>query len=251
VKSALYIGNLRHRRFSPKSHDFSYHLVYFFLDLEEVERIFRVPFLFSQKSPALFAFRRKDYYGEKTQSLSQSIRDLVKDRTSKACTGPIRVFTQISYFGFCFNPVSVYYCFDQNDEYPEFIVADVTNTPWHERHAYVVECKKNAPLKFEVPKVFHVSPFMPMDIVYRWNFNSPGETLAMHMENISTIDGQMVFDSTMAMKRRKLTFLNVIGALGLFPLMTVKAFAAIYLEAVFLKIKGLRFHPHPTSGDKS
>jgi DUF1365 family protein len=92
---------------------------------------------------------------------------------------------------------------------------------------------------------------MPMDIVYRWNFNSPGETLAMHMENISTIDGQMVFDSTMAMKRRKLTFLNVIGALGLFPLMTVKAFAAIYLEAVFLKIKGLRFHPHPTSGDKS
>jgi DUF1365 family protein len=250
MKSALYVGSVRHRRFTPKVHKFSYFMAFFYLDLAEVDKIFSVPFLFAKRR-SLLAFRRKDYFGDDAKPLDLCIRDLVESRTSHRPTGPIRVLTQISYLGFCFNPVSFYYCFNAEDSRIEYIVADVSNTPWNERHAYVVECALGVPLKFEVPKVMHVSPFMPLAMTYRWQFSEPGKSHQVHMENFSTgaaLDAGVVFDATMALKRRELSGFQVLRTLAAFPFLTFKAIAAIYFEAIVLKLKGLKFFHHPQGG---
>ena len=249
MKSALYIGRVRHRRFEPKKHDFTYDMAYFFLDLAETDRLFRIPFLFTTRGPAVLAFRPKDYFGG-AESLDAAVRKLVLARLGKKPSGPIRVLTQLSYFGLCFNPVSIYYCYDDRDERVQFIVADVTNTPWNERHAYAVECAEGQPLDFSMPKTFHVSPFMPMEIDYRWRLSTPTEMLAVHMENFAPSTGRLLFDATMTMKRKKLGALSIAVTLASFPLLTMKAVVAIYFEALKLKVKGLRFFPHPATGDK-
>lgn len=252
MKSALYFGTVRHRRFQPKRHAFSYQLLYFFLDLQEIERLFRIPLLFARRGPSVLAFRRANYLGDPSRSLDEAVRDAVTAELGERPTGPIRLLTQISYFGFCFNPISLYYCYDARDARVEFIVAQVTNTPWHERHTYVVRCQPGAPLDFVVPKKFHVSPFMPMALEYRWRLSSPGRALNVHMENHEIGGGgRAIFDATMTLERRPLTAFGVARGLLAFPLLTIKAYLAIYLQAALLFLKRFRFYGHPTSGESS
>ena len=249
LNSALYTGRVRHRRFAPKTHAFEYEMVYFYLDLAEVERLFRHPFVFSKDAFALLSFRRKDYLGDETKPLDHAVRDLVRERTGKELSGPIRLLTQVSYLGHCFNPVSFYYCFDAEGAHIEFIVAHVTNTPWKEKHAYVVECPKNKVLEFRVPKSFHVSPFMPMDIEYGWRFTAPGPVLSVHMENRDLASGATIFDATMTFKRQDLTLVCVLKAVAAFPLMTAKTLLAIYFQALRMKLKSFRFYSNPSTGE--
>ncbi len=248
MNSALYFGKVRHQRFAPKAHSFTYHLLFFYLDLSEVDGIFRLPFLFSQKGPSVLAFRRKDYLGDPSQSLRASVSQVIERQFNKTPQGPIRMLTQLSYFGFCFNPITLYYCFDAQDQRVEFIVADVTNTPWHERHAYAVECAAGQPLDFKVQKKFHVSPFMPMELSYRWRLSPPSETLSAHMENHEAGRAAAMFDATLSLKRAPLTLLEIFKGLIKFPLLTIKAYPAIYWQALLLIFKRLRFYPHPSQG---
>lgn len=250
LQSALYVGQVRHRRFEPKGHAFTYRVFFFYLDLDEIDRIFRWPGLFAKRGPSFLAFRRKDYLGEKATELKDSVKNSVRSLLGKEPQGPIRLLTQISYFGFCFNPISLYYVFDKSAERVEFIVAHVSNTPWNERHTYAVECKADQPLNFTMQKLFHVSPFMPMEQNYFWRMGSPQQTLTAHMENKDQRTEATVFDVTMNLQRRPLTFLSLVRTLSLFPLATLKSFLAIYFEALRLFAKGLRFHTHPAGPRK-
>jgi DUF1365 family protein len=139
MHSALYTGRLRHRRYEPAPHAFGYRTTLLWLDLAELDVVFRGRWLWSARRPALARFRRSDYLGGNDgQPLDAAVRERVAAETGRRPTGPIRLLTQLRMLGLAFNPVSFYYCYDAADTQVEAIVAEITNTPWKERHAYVL-----------------------------------------------------------------------------------------------------------------
>jgi DUF1365 family protein len=182
----------------PTGHEFVYRLFMMYLDLSELDTVFSNRWVWSTKKIALARFRRENHLGDATVPLDQSVRDLVESKTGNRPQGPIRLLTNLSYYGYCFNPVSFYYCFDAEDRKLETIVAEVNNTPWGERFCYVLgeamNQGKSEHKRYSPVKQMHVSPFMPMDIDYDWRFSSPQKTLAVHMENAR--QGRKIFDAT-------------------------------------------------------
>jgi DUF1365 family protein len=174
------------------------------------------------------------------------VRDLVEARTGSRPVGPIRLLTQLRSFGHCFNPVSFYYCFDPASDHLDAVVAEVTNTPWGERHAYVVEHSGTGRriLKGDSEKVLHVSPFMGMDHRYEWRVADPGETLSVHIA--SQRDGAVAFDATLSMRRRPFSRRSLAGMTARYPVANARVLALIYAHALGLKLKGARVHPHPS-----
>jgi DUF1365 family protein len=239
LKSALYIGTIDHQRFSPRENSFSYSGCYFFLDLDEVPQIFKFPFLFSYNSPGILSFWEKNYLAQST------VRDLIFAKTQKKSNGPIRLLTNISYFGFCMNPVSFYYCYGADGSTVEFIVSEITNTPWGEKHQQVFETGDDINT-FKFQKDFHVSPFMPMSIDYTWVFHRPQENLHVYMQNRNSGEKKVIFDSTLKLIRQPLTAANVSLAFLKFPFVTLKTMLAIYYQAAKLYLKRVPFYSHPT-----
>ena len=246
MHSAIYSGWLRHRRFAPKAHAFRYGLFLVYLDLAELDIAFKGRWLWSTQRAAVARFDRADYLGDPAVPLDDAVRDRVEERTGKRPQGPIRLLTHLRYFGHCFNPVSFYYCFDAADTRVETMVAEVTNTPWGERHCYVLDephgPRTNGYLRYRSDKSMHVSPFMPMELAYHWGFSPPADTLSVHM---SLHRGEKIFDATMCMTRAPLTGPALAKALLSFPLVTVKVVAAIHWEALRLWLKRTPIHTHP------
>jgi uncharacterized protein len=250
LHSALYIGRLRHRRFAPRLHAFSYAVYFVWLDLAELGTVFRGRWFWSTRRRALAWLRRADYLGDPAIALDEAVRQRVAEAHGARPTGPIRMLTQLRNYGHCFNPVTFYYCYDAADSRIECIVAEITNTPWGERHAYVLPAPAapatSAALEFHLDKRFHVSPFMPMDVAYRWSFSDPGAQLAVHMENRR--GGESVFDATLTVRRREITSASLAGVLLRFPCSTLRVMAAIYWQALRLWLKRVPVHDHPPAG---
>lgn len=247
MRSCIFEGQVRHRRFRPRAHAFRYRVFMLYLDLEELPRLFKRRWLWSVSGFNLAWFRRADHLGDARADLDSSVRSLVAQHTGHRPTGPIRLLTQLRYLGFGFNPVSFFYCFDPTGERVEYIVAEVNNTPWREQFCYVLDCAKiqtgGRSLRHQVEKAFHVSPFMPMEIDYDWRFSSPGKTLAVHMENRH--EGALVFDATMAMRRREMTGSALARLLVVYPLIPLKVVFGIYYEAFRLLLKRIPIYDHP------
>jgi DUF1365 family protein len=219
-----------------------------YLDLNELPDLFK-PFRFwSVEKANLATFRRKDHLGDPAMSLDQAVRNLVEERLTARPAGPIRILTHMRYFGYCFNPVSFYYCFDTADTRVETIVAEIHNTPWLEEYPYVLgdrlnEHSDSAWRRFRFDKKFHVSPFMDMDIAYDWRFRVPGDRLNVHMINYRK--GEKLFDASLALKRREISVASLSRVLIRYPLMTAKVTALIYRQALRLHLKRLPFFTHP------
>jgi uncharacterized protein len=254
MHSAIYRGSLRHRRFAPRAHAFTYPLFLVYLDLAELDAVFGGRWLWSTQRTALARFDRKDHFGDPQVPLDTAVRDLVDSRTGRRPTGPIRLLTHLRYFGYCFNPVSFYYCFDPSGEDVEVVVAEVTNTPWGETHCYVLhQPAMDIPQRYRrytSRKSHHVSPFMPMDLSYDWGFGPPGEQLNVHMmlhDPVIPLGGK-IFDATLSLKRAPITGPALASALLRFPLMTLQVILSIHWQALKLWLKGVPVHTHP---DKS
>ena len=179
--------------------------------------------------------------------LIESVKRTVYIKTGKKLKGPIRLLTHLRYFGYCFNPVSFYYCFDSSDSFVEAILAEVTNTPWKERHAYVIDLKanksKNANLIGKLEKELHVSPFWGMDHQYEWFFTEPNENLLVNMKNFK--DQSKVFDATLKLERKTFSKSNLIRYILQFPFITLIVVFRIHWQALILWIKRAPFFIHP------
>jgi DUF1365 family protein len=235
MNSAIYEGTVRHRRFADRTNKFTNKVALAYVDLDELPEL--------PLNGRLVRFERSDYLGDPSQPLADAVRDLVEARTGSRPEGPVRLLTQLRSFGHCFNPVSFYYCFDPAGERVQSVVAEVTNTPWGERHAYVVERAGAGVLKGDSEKVLHVSPFMGMDHRYEWRVADPGSTLSVHIE--SQRDGERAFDATLSMRRKELSRRTLAGMAARYPFATARVLALIYAHALGLKLKGARVHPHP------
>lgn len=247
MNSALYEGHVRHRRFTPPERAFSYRLFMAYLDLDELPEIFAGSPLWSIERPNAVTFRRSDYFGDPARPLDECIRALVRTRLGLDLPGPVRMLTNLRYLGYCFNPVSFYYCYDAANR-PAALVAEVTNTPWNERHAYVhamaLDLRAGGTAEMSFSKQFHVSPFLPMDMAYRWHCTAPGARLLVHMENFRAEQRQ--FDATLAMTTRHEFSAPATYRLPLRrPFITVKIAVAIYWQALCLWLRRAPVFAHP------
>ena len=241
-RSAIYEGTIRHRRFAVRKHEFRYRIGMAYVDLDELTSLLGGRLV--RRRSGLVRFRRRDYLGDPTLPLDVAVRALVAERLGSAPQGPIRLLTHLRTFGHCFNPVSFYYCFAPDGDRLEAIVAEVTNTPWGERHAYVLEAGAAIP-RGGFDKALHVSPFMPMDQRYTWRAPAPGATLSVQIE--SAREGERAFDATLGLKRRPLTRRALARTTARHPAATLRMLALIYGHAVALKLKGVPVNPHPVS----
>jgi uncharacterized protein len=251
--SCLYEGSVRHRRSGTIADEFRHRLFMVYLDLDELPGLFDGRWLWSARRAAPAWFRRSDYLGDPAVPLAQAVRELVLERTGTRAEGPIRLLTHMRYFGYCFNPVSFYYCYDEAAEHVTAVVAEVTNTPWGERHAYVMAVEEAADrgsvalMSGHFQKELHVSPLMGMDHVYDWRLTEPAGRLAVHIESRDA-DGRRVFDATLALRRRELNGPQLTRALARYPLLTLRIVVRIYAHALRLKLRGARYFPHPRRG---
>jgi DUF1365 family protein len=244
--SALYEGTIRHRRFEPIEHSFSYRHFLIYLDLDELPGVLDPYPLWSARRPAPARFRRRDFIGDPALPLAACARETVREATGLELSGPVRLLTGLRYLGHSFNPVSFYYCFDEAGKRVEAIVADVTNIPWGEAHPYVLLRGENRGkvLADELDKVLHVSPLMGMDQTYAFRATEPGRELVVQIESRSE-GGDKTFDATLSLRRRELSRGLMNRTLARYPAMSLQVVAKIYAQTLRLKLKGARYFPHP------
>lgn len=253
-------GTIRHRRKAPVSHEFSYHTGMLALDLREWHSITAISPLFSRERFNWLSLRREDYLEPDEGNLLNAVSDRVEKATGWRPDGAVQLITHPRYFGYVFNPVSFYFCYDKGDlpadgAVPRVILAQITNTPWKERHSYCLETQRKQPTtsatsasewhseRFEFSKRFHVSPFNPMNQHYRWTFSFRGPELRIHMNVLQ--DNEKQFDATLVVRRAPLDRKTLHRSLRQFPLEAFKVTGGIYWQALKLKLKGAKFFTHP------
>lgn len=243
--SCFYSGCVAHRRLEPVRHGFSYRLYLAYIDLEEWSRgvldgvLWRGWF-----SPA--SFLRQDHLGPAEHPLADCVRRAVALRSGRQPEGPIRVLTPLRHWGHYFSPLTLYYCFEPDGQTIDSVLAEVSNTPWGERHWYVLHRgnrRQGELLRFDHAKAFHVSPFMEMDLSYDWRLRPPGDSLGVSIVNRR--GAREVFAARLALQRRPWRRSAVLPLLMRQPWMSARMVGAIYRQAWLLWRKRVPFVPHP------
>jgi uncharacterized protein len=244
--SAVYTGWVAHRRFGPVPHSFSYRVFMPLFDLDELPELLDSIPLWSARRPAPARFHSEDYLGGGSPGLSQRARQLVRERIGRQPTGPVRVLANPRYLGVGFNPVCFFFLHSADGRSIEAVIAEVTNTPWGERIAYVLDGRDGAPgstITGTFEKEMHVSPFQPMNQRYEISVTRPGGRLGVAIRSFET--DREVFAASMALRRVELTRGRMLRMLLGYPPMTIATLARIYWNAALLKARGAPYHPHP------
>jgi hypothetical protein len=260
VHSAIYEGLVRHRRYEPKPHQLRYRLFMLALDLDELDTVFKGPgkLLWSADRWNIACLLRKDHFGDPEKTIKQAVQDRVEDASGRR---PARVvmLAHLRTFGYVMNPATFFYCYDADGSLVA-IAVEIHNTPWNERHVYVLPTTQDASSpgsnararthhRFQFKKDFHVSPFMPMNHMYDWRFAEPDEQLVVSMKNLDA-SGRRVFDASLSLTRKPMTAGRLNLMLLKHPLITVKVIVAIYWNALLLWLKRVPFVSHPKWADK-
>jgi uncharacterized protein len=240
LRSAIYEGTLHHRRFGPgTTHAFSYDVAMPLLDLAEIDSVTRRHPLWSSRHPAPAWFRRADFLGDAAVPLDEAVRLLVEERSGNRPAGPIALLANLRTWGWLFNPISLYFCADRNGATIETLVAEVKNTPWHERCSYVV----GPPGRHRFAKTMHVSPFLPMDVDYVLRYNAPAERLGVQLDVMR--GDERLLSATLFLRRRALDRRALGRVLWAYPALSHRVSAGIYAQAARLRLRGAPFFRHP------
>jgi len=247
VKSALYAGTVTHRRHATEAtgqvaHSFHYPITLPLLFLDEIDEVIAMHPRWSRRGVDAVWFRRRDYVDCSVRPLDEAVRDAVEARSGRRPEGDIAQLGHLRRWGWLFNPICVYYCFDAAGHVDQLLL-EVRNTPWHERHLYALDAR-TSPQRFA--KEMHVSPFLGMDHEYVLTFSEPGEHLALHLGNRR--GEERVFDAGMSLERREITRASLGDLAWRHPFATLGVSAGIYYEALRLFAKHAPFHGHPRRG---
>jgi DUF1365 family protein len=248
--SAIYEGTVRHRRYSPRPNHFSYKVFMVYLDLQELDQVFAQSPWWSHKNFNLAWLKREDFAtcnidANGCQPLYDAVADIVENNLGERPEGPIRMLTNLRYFGFIVNPITCYYCFDKTGKHLQTIVAEVTNTPWRERCHYILPVKDvhSSKQNIHFAKTMHVSPFQPMDLEYRWRGKTPAKDLVVHIDVLK--QDNLIFDATMILSHQPANKKTMNKFLLRYPFMTMKVFISIYWQALKLMIKKNPYYSNP------
>lgn len=242
MQSAIYKGNVFHSRFVPKKHAFTYQIFLLWINLDEIEKLEAQVKGFSATRWAPIRFKRSDYLGNPAQPLKQTVLETMSDLASKTLKGKVFLLGQTRTFGMYFSPVNFYYL-QQEDGSFSHVLAEVSNTPWNDRHCYLVDLANQQ----DCDKVFHVSPFNPMDMQYKWKISQPEESLQLTLSCHKEVKH---FVASLNLSRIELNSKSLFSVLASIPSMTVKTIWGIYWQAFKLFLKGVPFYPHPAQGKK-
>lgn len=242
MNSALYIGKVWHGRFVPTIHQFTYRIFLFWLDLEELHSVQQKVSGFSMQRWRPFRFNRGDYLGDPDEPLQVSVLNKISQLAGQPLQGKVFLLGQVRMFGIYFSPVNFYYLQQQHGQFSH-LLAEVSNTPWNQRHYYLVDLNE----QHSQPKAFHVSPFNPMDMQYQWDIRQPGQTLKLSMKCVKQTTH---FAASINLQRMQLNSKNLLRVLMKIPSMTVTTVGGIYWQAVKLWVKGNPVYDHPDNKGK-
>jgi uncharacterized protein len=239
MKSAIYTGTIFHQRHRPHLHAFTYRIFLMYLNLSELDQVMSLSRWWSTGRFALARFKREDFHGDPAVPLDSAVRDTVAQALGTRPEGDICMLANLRYFGYNMNPLVTYYCFDKAGDL-QAIVAEVNNTPWNERHAYVIPCDPAAQRQhYRFEKVFTVSPFNPLNMTYAWQSTRPGDTLSIRIDNL--MEEMCVHSAVLSLKHEPITEANLNRVLRSFPAQTIKVITTIYWQALRLWLKKTPF----------
>lgn len=242
-------GTVWHRRRAPKDHRFRYRLWFSLLDVDRLEQRFARSRWWSMRGPGLVSFRRGDFLGPSTRALGEAVRDRVEQQLGERPDGTVRMLAHLRQWGLCFNPVTFYFA-HRRDGRLLAVIAEVHNTPWDERHAYVLDARDQSgpEFRFRFGKAFHVSPFLPMDLDYDWRFRLEAERLFVHMR--VTRGDRDLFGAGMDLALNELDAAAMRRLPIRFPLLALKVVGGIYWQALKLYVKRIPFFEHPSGMER-
>jgi uncharacterized protein len=241
--NAWYTGTVRHRRFAPRRHAFTYPVCMALLDLDSLEEAMGASRLLGFNRFAWASYYDRDHLGDPSRPLRERLEASARSQGLDFPRGRAAILTNLRYLGYCFNPVSYVYAWDEAGNLA-LIGAEVTSTPWKERTLYWMRPgAAGRAHRFDLAKRMHVSPFMPMDLRYRWTFLAPGDALRVRMALSRGTD--FLFDADLCLERRDWTPAEIRRALLGFPLHTFKVIAAIHWEALKLWLKRMPVFTRP------
>jgi DUF1365 family protein len=242
VQSAIYKGYVYHSRYVPKKHAFSYKIFLLWLDLDEISEVEKQVRGFSRTFWSPLRFKREDYLGDPKLPLKQSVLQKMSQLAGKDLNGQIFLLGQVRTFGLYFSPVNFYYLRNEDGHFSH-LLAEVSNTPWDQRHCYLVDLAEQK----DCAKMFHVSPFNPMDMQYKWRISQPEQNLTLTLSCYKDIKH---FVASMKLIRQELNSSSLTRVLLTIPSMTIKTVVGIYWQALKLFLKRLPIYANPTQGNK-
>ena len=243
LESAIFSGIVRHRRFSPTQHEFEYSIHMFMLRADELPQLMGRHWQLGTEWYRWARFKRADYLGG-AEDLGSSVKAKIAELAGPAAKdieGDVFCLVHLRYLGFYFSPLNVYFL-KQQDRF-RYMLAEVSNTPWHEKHYYLVDL---ANIESHA-KEFHVSPFNPMQQNYHWIIKPPDAShcsvhIGVHDQNEPD---EKVFDATLSLKRREINQSNLSRVLSKTPSQTLYLVLGIYWEALRLLCKRTPLYRHP------
>ena len=233
MNSCIYNGIVKHQRFKPIEHSLNYRTFSILLDLDEIENLAKSISIFSLNKFNIFSFYNRDH-GERDGS---SLKDWVKKNLKKFNISnnitKIKLLCYPRMFGYVFNPLSIFYCYENKDL--KAIFYEVKNT-FNEQHTYIFKIKNNEKIEQKCKKKFYVSPFMDMETYYNFKLINPKEKLSIFIRQ--TDEEETVLTATQTGDKKEFSFKQLLINFFKYPLMTIKIISTIHYEAFFLWKKG-------------
>jgi len=244
IDSGLFVGTLRHRRFAPVAHAFTYPIFMALLDIDRVPELMNRSRLTSHNQWNWASFDDRDHLGDPSRPLRERLVADAANHGIELPDGPVFLLTHLRYLGYCFNPVSFFYCFDGAGRL-QVVLAEVSNTFGGTHNYWLRPDPASRTFRAAAAKSLYVSPFMAPDLEYTFAFTSPASRLVAHMETSQS--GSVGFDATLSLERRAWDAREIRRLLVRHPAMTASVMASIHWEALKLWWKGVPVVPRATA----